>query len=483
MSILPGFLRKRIIFQVLLATVPVLLCGLFIVIQLLQGSFNSIIDINDKLQNFFQKDIKILENKVVSLTDLSYANAAKLAQYELDHEKHQQQDTLYKQGFSAKGAIVGGAVPLSRRIISQLEENNLPPKTVLRQLRNIYGKMAYKVWYWKLTDNLHELAGQKNFSNDFISYMADAAKSGKSDWFEDELGARDIVVSLVPYKRGATTAGIFAIIFDVSRAYSIIETADRLSLSIKSAKIQEQRLLEGKKSMERFRQRRREQRQLVVNNTEKNQAIITAARNELIMFIGANMTVLIGLSVALFWWLGSRRITGLRDWMVALTQSNYMLQPTAANISAEAPALGILHGDQTASQKPKGPQQNYPQRLDISFQDEIGELSSSINFMLDSLDRTKVSKNLLVQENEERKLVEKRLRENQQRLKTIFDSVQAGVIIIDAETHVIVDANPAAQKMIGAHRRQMIGEICYESICPQSLQKCWMSQSEQTINN
>jgi len=50
----------------------------------------------------------------------------------------------------------------------------------------------------------------------------------------------------------------------------------------------------------------------------------------------------------------------------------------------------------------------------------------------------------------ERKRAEEKLRESEQRLKTTLDSIQAGIVVIDAETHIIVDANPAAIRMIGA---------------------------------
>jgi len=45
---------------------------------------------------------------------------------------------------------------------------------------------------------------------------------------------------------------------------------------------------------------------------------------------------------------------------------------------------------------------------------------------------------------------EKALRESEARLRTLQDSIPIGILLIDAETHVIVDANPAAIAMIGA---------------------------------
>ena len=56
----------------------------------------------------------------------------------------------------------------------------------------------------------------------------------------------------------------------------------------------------------------------------------------------------------------------------------------------------------------------------------------------------------LKQEIAERMLVEKALREGEKRLTTILDSLLTGVVIIDAETHRIVDVNPMAA---GINRR------------------------------
>jgi PAS domain S-box-containing protein len=58
------------------------------------------------------------------------------------------------------------------------------------------------------------------------------------------------------------------------------------------------------------------------------------------------------------------------------------------------------------------------------------------------------------------------LREREERLKTILDSLQAGIVCINAETYTIVDANLAAIEMIGAAKEQIIGHVCHKYICP-----------------
>lgn len=72
---------------------------------------------------------------------------------------------------------------------------------------------------------------------------------------------------------------------------------------------------------------------------------------------------------------------------------------------------------------------------------------------------------ILNQEANERKLAQQALKESKERFKTIFDSVQAGIMIIDVEKHLIVDANPAALAIIGASKSELISRPCYQFLC------------------
>ncbi len=58
------------------------------------------------------------------------------------------------------------------------------------------------------------------------------------------------------------------------------------------------------------------------------------------------------------------------------------------------------------------------------------------------------------------------LQESQERLNGIMGSIKTGILVIDAETHQIVDANPAALEMIGISRDRLLGSVCHEYICP-----------------
>lgn len=68
-------------------------------------------------------------------------------------------------------------------------------------------------------------------------------------------------------------------------------------------------------------------------------------------------------------------------------------------------------------------------------------------------------------------------------LDLIFSSVKAGILMIDAKTHIIVDANPAAAEMIGAEEDQIIGKVCHRFICPAELGKCPITDFGISIDN
>ena len=66
----------------------------------------------------------------------------------------------------------------------------------------------------------------------------------------------------------------------------------------------------------------------------------------------------------------------------------------------------------------------------------------------------------------------KTLYESEERLKIILDSIQTGILLMDAETHTIIDANPAAVKILDAPKEKIIGRVCYQYICPASKGTC-----------
>jgi PAS domain S-box-containing protein len=83
----------------------------------------------------------------------------------------------------------------------------------------------------------------------------------------------------------------------------------------------------------------------------------------------------------------------------------------------------------------------------------------------------------------ERKRTEEALRESEERVRTILDSVRSGIVIIEVETQTIVDANPAATQMMGITRDELIGTVCHEHLCPAEVGKCPILDLGMNVDN
>jgi diguanylate cyclase (GGDEF)-like protein/PAS domain S-box-containing protein len=110
-------------------------------------------------------------------------------------------------------------------------------------------------------------------------------------------------------------------------------------------------------------------------------------------------------------------------------------------------------------------------------------------YLFTLLHRTKQVERLVIkrtaelsQEITERKRAEKDVKESEERLKIIMDSVQAAIMVIDAESLKIVDVNPVAVEMIGFPKEQIIGEMCYKFVCPHEKGKCPVIETGKTVD-
>lgn len=112
-------------------------------------------------------------------------------------------------------------------------------------------------------------------------------------------------------------------------------------------------------------------------------------------------------------------------------------------------------------------------RLDESREDEFGYLSRFFNRMLDQIAR----------DLKQRQEAENALRESEGHLKKILDSIHAGVVVIDPDTHTIVEVNEFAATMIGSSRDTIIGRICHKFICPTEVGKCPISDLRVQLDN
>ncbi len=57
-------------------------------------------------------------------------------------------------------------------------------------------------------------------------------------------------------------------------------------------------------------------------------------------------------------------------------------------------------------------------------------------------------------------------------LQSLLDSVQAGIVVIDLESRMIVDINPVVNEMLGLPREQIIGQECNTLICSVNKADC-----------
>ncbi len=70
------------------------------------------------------------------------------------------------------------------------------------------------------------------------------------------------------------------------------------------------------------------------------------------------------------------------------------------------------------------------------------------------------------------KAIEAALIREKERFRTIVESADTGILLVDARTHVIADANPRALEMLGMPREQVIGSVCHRFICPAEDGRC-----------
>jgi PAS domain S-box-containing protein len=82
-----------------------------------------------------------------------------------------------------------------------------------------------------------------------------------------------------------------------------------------------------------------------------------------------------------------------------------------------------------------------------------------------------------------RQRAEAAVQESESRLQAIFDGVEAGILVIDAETHRIVDANPMALDLIGLSRDRVAGAECHKFVCPADRGRCPVTDLGQSVNN
>jgi len=67
--------------------------------------------------------------------------------------------------------------------------------------------------------------------------------------------------------------------------------------------------------------------------------------------------------------------------------------------------------------------------------------------------------------------------------KMVFEKIQTGILIVDPQTHTIMDANPIAEDMIGLPKEKILGNICHNFVCPAQCGQCPITDLHKTIQN
>jgi PAS domain S-box-containing protein len=79
--------------------------------------------------------------------------------------------------------------------------------------------------------------------------------------------------------------------------------------------------------------------------------------------------------------------------------------------------------------------------------------------------------------------LEEALIESQEYLQSLLWSVRAGIMVIDATTHTIIDANPAALEMIGTTTDQLVNQSCHTVLCIDEPEQCPVTDNGHIIEN
>ena len=127
------------------------------------------------------------------------------------------------------------------------------------------------------------------------------------------------------------------------------------------------------------------------------------------------------------------------------------------------------------------------QHAEMAQNDESGLIPSAFNEITGRLcacEQALAEQNAaLAAEVAERKRVETALRQSEYDVRTILDAVEAGVLVVDAHRHTIIDANPAATRITGVEKAEMLGSVCHRFVCPALEGQCPVSDLGQTVDH
>ncbi|MFA5902980.1 MAG: PAS domain S-box protein [Desulfobacula sp.] len=110
-----------------------------------------------------------------------------------------------------------------------------------------------------------------------------------------------------------------------------------------------------------------------------------------------------------------------------------------------------------------------------SILDEEGCFKGSFAFITDISDR--------IRSQEELHRAKERAEEASETTLAIMENLQAGVVLIHAKTHRINLINPAAARMFGSTPENIVGNRCYNFLCPKKEGQCPITDLKEQIDN
>jgi len=137
-------------------------------------------------------------------------------------------------------------------------------------------------------------------------------------------------------------------------------------------------------------------------------------------------------------------------------------------------------------------------KIDVAGDDELGRLATAFNDMAGKLKQSHDHLETTVEERTaelteanhklqseitERWSAEEAVRQSEQRLQDILNSIFAGVFIIDPLTHIILDANDAAAALVGLPKSEIVGSQCHQFVCPVECGKCPITDLGRTMDS
>mgnify|MGYP001409892615 CR=1 FL=1 len=67
--------------------------------------------------------------------------------------------------------------------------------------------------------------------------------------------------------------------------------------------------------------------------------------------------------------------------------------------------------------------------------------------------------------------------------KMVFDRIQTGILIIEPETHTIIDANDHAESLLGVKKDKLVGKVCQEFVCLAHCGECPITDLHKSFHN